>query len=107
MVPGYPKINGYDLEIGMKGLFHPDGDSSAPDILPPVMPYIDSSDAGKVQVQISTYTVDSLGYAAIKTLDPHFTVTHDIVPTASPFQLNTASMDALFPGLAAKYGPYQ
>lgn len=107
MVDGSPKINGYDLELGVKGLFHPEGDSWEPAIPPPFMPFIDHANAAKFQSYISTYTINSLGNAAVKSLKPNFVVTHDVVPAASPFQLITASMDALFPGLAAKYGPYQ
>jgi len=75
-----------------------------PDATPPVMPYIDSNNPSKVQAYVSNFLADSLGHTWCETIGINTWFNSDIIPSSSPIQLNTKSLDIFFPGLAAKYG---
>lgn len=100
-----PTLTKTDLEFGIKGLFYPNNhDEIPPPVTAPVMPYHDDTNPSLVQAYVSNYLADSLGGTFCKTIGINVWLKSDIVPAASPFQLNTKSMDILFPGLEAKYG---
>ena len=58
----------------------------------------------QVQIAISDYTMNSGLYAAYASGALKYTVTPSMVPSSSPVQLDTTSLDSLFPGIEAAYG---
>lgn len=72
------------------------------------MPYKDTAEHGKIQWFASDYMLDSFTSSVFKatnlTEGIKYIILHTIVPTGHPLELNTDSLDLLFPGLLAKYG---
>jgi len=100
-----PQLNDYDFSLGVRGLFYPNGSTPIePNATAPVMPYRDNLNEDKVQVFLSTYTMNSLASTFLNTTGFSLLITNDILPPTVPIQLNTKFLDVFLPGLAAKYG---
>lgn len=72
------------------------------------MPFKDTTEPSKIQLFISDYLLDSLTSSVIKATNVSeslkVSVPHTVVPAGHPLELNTDSLDLLFPGMVAKYG---
>lgn len=100
-----PEVNSKDLHFGIRGLFFKDGSAAVvPDVTPPIMPYIDSSNPSKVQAYVSNFLADSLGHTFCETIGFSIWIKSDVIPASSPIQLNTKSLAIFFPEIVNKYG---
>ena len=83
-------------------------DVASPNYYPPItaaaqLPAYNPS-GDQIQIAISDFTVNSGLYAAYAAGRLAYTITPDMIPSSSPVQLDTTSLDSLFPGIEAAYG---
>ena len=75
-----------------------------PPIAPPMpLPAYNPND-DQIQIAISDYTMNSGLFAAYASGVLQYTITPSMIPSSSPVQLDTTSLDSLFPGIQAAYG---
>ena len=100
-----PTINPSEFSFGIKGLMFPKNSGEVePKSQPPAMPLHDSKIASKFQFFLSNYVADSGVSSYLKNNLLGLWIKSTDVPSASPIQLNTSSLNKFFPGLEAHYG---
>lgn len=79
-----------------------------PDYSPPIAAALPlpayNPNGDQIQIAISDYSMNSGLYAAYTSGDLKYTLTPSMLPSSSPVQLDTTSLDSLFPGIQAAYG---
>lgn len=83
-------------------------DSKDPDERPqvniPYLPIRNNKTNDSLQVFISNYFVDSLFSSFMKVHPIKFIIKQDDLPDDFPIQLDTSTLDLIFPGMVALYG---
>ena len=81
--------------------------NSTPPVAPPAqLPVFDVA-GQQIQIIISDFTLNTGLYAAAMAGRLQYTITPDLVPASFPLKLDTTYLNALFPGIEAKYGANQ
>jgi len=103
-----PVVQPTYISIASLAMFVDSNDpNSTPPVAPPAqLPDFDAS-GQQIQITISDYTLNTGLYAAAMAGRLQYTITPDLVPASFPLKLDTTYLNALFPGLEAKYGSNQ
>ena len=100
-----PKVTDQYLQINSLGLFL---NKDKPELNPPIpapkeLPDF-NPDSKDIQSFVSDYTINSAFYSAFTAGLLQANITSESVPSISPIQLTTSSLDNIIPGLVKKYG---
>jgi hypothetical protein len=100
-----PKVASGHIEISSLGLFvKKDSPNYYPPIAPP-QPLPAIQDDGKhLQIWLTEYTINTAFYAAFTAGMLTTRITSEMIPSSSPVQLDTTSLNTILPGLTDKYG---
>jgi len=95
------------LEFGARAILYDDIFGETVPATWPEMPYKVDSEASGIQVFISEESVNSALTALLEKHPVDVWLNSTLVPATSPIQLNTGSLEKVFPGISAYYGANQ